>query len=121
MSEEQYEERQKVSGGRKFLAAFGILLVSIGIFLAAFGISFKMLMLPEQSAGKENEQSEIERLKIENSQLEEDVRRLEEENEILKGGKSGNSASDSKSSSKNSSSSSSKSSSSKSSSSSDED
>lgn len=104
MSEAQYEERQKASGGRKFLAAFGILLVSIGIFLAAFGISFKMLMLPEQSSGKQNEQSEIERLKIENSQLEEDVRRLEEENEILKGGKSDDSSSGSKSSGKSSSS-----------------
>lgn len=77
MSEPQ---TKKASGRRKFLAAFGIFLVTAGIFLAAFGISFKMLMMPENSGD-----SEIERIKIENSQLEEENRRLEEENKILKG------------------------------------
>ncbi len=83
MSEPQFEKPQKTSGGRKFLAAFGILLVTVGIFFAAFGISFKMLMLPESSGS--GEPSELERLEIENSRLEEENRRLEEENSILKG------------------------------------
>ena len=83
MSEPKIENTKKASRGRKFLAAFGIFLVTIGIFLAAFSISFKILMLPEHSANGES--SEFERLEIENSRLEEENRRLEEENNILKG------------------------------------
>lgn len=83
MSKPQLEEKTKASGGRKFLAAFGILLVTLGLFLAAFGISFKVLMLPENA--KNEGFSEVEQLKIENSRLEEENRKLEEENKILRG------------------------------------
>ncbi len=86
MSNSQIEEKTKASGGRKFLAAFGIFLVTIGLFLAAFGISFKMLMLPKDT--KNEGFSETEQLRIENSRLEEENRKLEEENKILKGNRS---------------------------------
>lgn len=84
MDSPQTEENKKTSGRRKFLAAFGIFLVSIGIFLTAFGLSFKVMMLPEVST-KDSLGAEAERLRMENAQLEEEIMRLEEQNDILIG------------------------------------
>ncbi len=81
MTQPQSEEKIKTSGGRKFLAGLGIFFVVIGVFLAAFGFSFRIMMLPEKN---ENEMNELERLQLEVDGLELENRRLKEENEILK-------------------------------------
>ena len=98
------DNNTKTSGVRKFLAVLGILFVTAGIFLAAFGFSFKIMMFPKESKKSQSDiDAEVDRLKISVTHLEEENRRLKEENEILKQGSSGSS----KSSSSNSSSSSS--------------
>ena len=106
--------------GKKILATFGILFIAIGVFLAAFGLSYRLIMLPKTTTvPKDNAEAEIIRLNTQINQLETENRKLKEENEILKGGSassndstSGSSGSNSTKSSKNSSSSGSSSSSS---------
>ncbi len=83
MPQSQNGERKKTSAGKGILAGFGILLVSVGIFLTAFGLSFKVMMLPSSSG--RNTGSEIERLKTENSELQLENMRLKEQNKILMG------------------------------------
>ena len=81
------QSKKKASGRRKTMTVFGIIFVAAGIFLLAFGLSFKIMMLPEKNAADGNSpEAQIERLEEENAQLKEDIRRLEEENEILMGG-----------------------------------
>ena len=82
----EIQSKKKASGRRKTMTVFGIIFVAAGIFLLAFGLSFKIMMLPEKNAADGNSpEAQIERLEEENAQLEEDIRRLEEENEILMG------------------------------------
>lgn len=100
MSQYEAKEKRKSSAGRKVLAAFGIFFITIGISLATFAFSLRVLMLPSDDEEKRNIENEAERLRIENTQLEEENRRLQEENDILKGG-SGSTASSTSSSSGN--------------------
>ncbi len=91
------KKKNKTSGGRWVLAVFGMLLVAMGIFLASFGFSFKMMMLPERTTENgDTPEAQIERLELENAKLEEDIRRLEEQNEILMGGSSSKTSSTSR-------------------------
>ncbi len=95
MESEQTKMPGKTSYLRKFFAAFGIFFIIIGIFLAAFGLSFKVMMFPAESASGNSIEAEAERLKLENARLEEEVLRLEEQNDILMGRtSSGSEASD---------------------------
>ena len=80
---EKQTHGQKTSVYKKVLAAFGIFLVSIGVFLATFGFSFKVMLLPDTDPTGESAESRAERLQIENSRLEKEVMRLEEQNKIL--------------------------------------
>ncbi len=80
----QEDGSKKASGRRKFLVVFGIVFVAIGVFLAAFGLSFKIMMLPKiDPNAPDSPEAQVERLKEENSRLEEDIRRLKEQNDIL--------------------------------------
>ncbi len=73
--------------GKKILATFGILFIAIGVFLAAFGLSYRLIMLPKTTTvPKDNAEAEIIRLNTQINQLETENRKLKEENEILKGG-----------------------------------
>ena len=80
---EKQTHGQKTSGYKKVLAAFGIFLVSIGVFLATFGFSFKVMLLPDSAPTGESAEALAERLQIENSRLEKEIMRLEEQNKIL--------------------------------------
>lgn len=84
MTQPQTNEKVKVSGGRKVLACFGIFFVVVGVFLSSFGLSFKVMLLPEKNEGEMNE---LEKLQTEVDSLELENRRLKEENDILKDGK----------------------------------
>lgn len=78
---------KKMPLGKKILAAFGILFIAIGVFLAAFGLSYRMIMLPKTTtAPKDDAEAEMIRLNTQINQLETENRKLKEENEILKGG-----------------------------------
>lgn len=94
MEREQIKMPGKTSYLRKFFAAFGIFFIIIGIFLAAFGFSFKVMMLPAEKATENSIEAEAERLRLENARLEEEVLRLEEQNDILMGRTSSTSTSD---------------------------
>lgn len=85
MEREQTNMSGKTSYLRKFFAAFGIFFIVIGIFLIAFGFSFKVMMLPAETAPENSAEAVAERLKLENARLEEEVLRLEEQNDILMG------------------------------------
>ena len=96
MTQPLNNDNTNVSGSRKFLAVLGILFVTAGIFLAAFGFSFKTMMLPKESKkSKTDLEAEVSRLELTVNQLEEENRRLTEENEILKGNRSSTTSSSS--------------------------
>ncbi len=86
MSQADVNDTKKTSGKQKLFAVLGIFFITLGIFLAAFGFSFKLMMFPRETTRSKSEaEQEIDKLKITVSQLEDDNRRLKEENDILKG------------------------------------
>ena len=95
MEREQTNMPGKTSYLRKFFAAFGIFFIVIGMFFAAFGLSFKVMRLPTECASERSIEADVERLKIENAKLEEEILRLEEQNDILMGRTSSKSSSSS--------------------------
>ena len=63
--------------GKKILATFGILFIAIGVFLAAFGLSYRLIMLPKTTTvPKDNAEAEIIRLNTQINQLETENRKL---------------------------------------------
>lgn len=70
--------KRKVSPGRKILMAFGILFVSIAVFLGSFVFSFNLII---NAANQKKVDDGT--LQSENAKLKEDVQILEDKNKIL--------------------------------------
>lgn len=82
---EEAPQKVKTAFWRKLLAGIGIFFIAVGVFLAAFGFSFRMIMLPQESLTPENNaEAEIIRLETQVTQLETENQKLKQENEILK-------------------------------------
>ena len=82
---EEAPQKLKTAFWRKLLAGIGIFFIGVGVFLAAFGFSFRMIMLPKESLTPKNDvEAEIIRLNTQINQLETENQKLKQENEILK-------------------------------------